>query len=199
MVFYTLLGQNIMRSRPNNYKIPVGGNYINRINRFSAAMSLGSQLKSFATLLINPHLTGKNSFSSLMSFILKAWDYSMATPVWSPAMKQCSKGAMPWTPSISITRPSANAVTVTWDPTIVVPNQLSSDIPSFLVTDRDGIYAQMHTPSAIRSAGTGTFSLPEFMAGFDIFVSDPIFHSTDGKLTSDSYFAQTNDSIHPFA
>jgi len=32
-----------------------------------------------------------------------------------------------------------------------------------------------------------------------IFVSEPIFHSADAKLTSDSYFSQADTPIAPFA
>ena len=189
MVFSTVFGKNIMRSKPATYRKPMTQDAVNRRGKFKAGNELASKVKNYARGLFQNQPVGRSAYSALSSQIQMAFSTVDNATVYDPFEKTIGSGSIPITAGYAYDRPNSNSITLEWDTVLTDPEMSSSDKASFLMTDANGIIAVRIDTNTPRSAGGATLTIPASLSDKSIFVSSPIFTSTNKMLKSACYLA----------
>jgi hypothetical protein len=191
MVFSTLYGKNVMRSKPFEYRDKNSTKQQNLRALFNAACTLAALLKFYAVSFFETQPIGMSAFSKLMSQLRTAFTGTLGAVVFNPSNKTLGSGSIPVPRDVNFTDNGGGNFTMTFDDDALFDSEKSTDTIKILVIAIDGSYCELLTTAATRTAGTVTAEVSAYFQGLgkDAYVSDPIFTAADEMTNSAIFFS----------
>jgi hypothetical protein len=189
MVFATVHGKNVMRSKPFSYNTPDTDEHRKRTGKFKAGNELASKVKSYARGFFESQPVGRSAYAAMSSQIQKSFRYVNNVLTFNPFEIEMGKGSLPIIRGNNVNRVDNTHVQVEWDPNLTDPDETNDDKVSIVITNSDGTKAARIDTNVIRSVDHVQVAIPEYFADDAIYISTPIFTSPSGMLKSAFYLS----------
>jgi len=186
MVFSTLYGANVMRAKPFQYRDKNSTTQQKFRSLFRYAVNFAAKLKFNAADLFETPPAKMSPYSKLISQIRPAFTLSGSSVLFNPNTMEIGQGSIPTPDTLTISGTGYTGSKYQFASDELQDTEELTDTISILAVSKDGTQVALCPCTETRADEEATIVLPAdlILYGQDVYVSDPIFKSADGKRCS---------------
>ena len=191
MVFSTLYGANVMRAKPFQYRDKNSSAQQGLRWLFRFAVNFAAKLKFYAANLFETPPAKMSPYSKLISQIRPAFTTDGTSVTFDPDTMEIGQGSIPTPNSLTLTNNGLTGSKFHFASDELQESECVTDSIAILAVSKEGNQLALCPCTETRADETATIVLPaDLIASHqDFYVSDPIFRSADGKLSSPVRFS----------
>lgn len=186
MVFSTLYGSNVMRAKPFQYRDKNSTSQQEFRSLFRYAVNFAAKLKFYAADLFETPPAKMSPYSKLISQIRPAFTLSGSAVAFDPDTMQIGQGSIPTPDTLTLTNAGLTGSKYNFASDELQETEALDDLIAILAVSKDGTQVALCPCTETRADETATIVLPPDLIAYhqDVYVSDPIFRTDDGKYVS---------------
>lgn len=186
MVFSTLYGSNVMRAKPFQYRDKNSTTQQEFRSLFRFAVNFAAKLKFYAANMFETPPAKMSPYSKLISQIRPAFTLSGSAVAFDPDTMEIGQGSIPTPDTLTITNTGVTGSKFEFASDELQDTEDLTDTIAILAVSLDGKQVAVCPCTETRADEKATIVLPADLIayGTSVYVSDPIFRSADGKLSS---------------
>lgn len=186
MVFSTLFGSNVMRAKPFQYRDKNSISQQGFRSLFRYAVNFAAKLKFYAANLFETPPAKMSPYSKLISQIRPAFTTDGHSVTFDPDTMEIGQGSIPTPDTLTLTNTGVTGSKFSFAADELRETEDLTDSMAILAVSKDGKQVALCPCTEQRIDESATIVLPADLIAYDqdVYVSDPIFRSQDGKLCS---------------
>jgi hypothetical protein len=186
MVFSTLYGANVMRAKPFQYRDKNSTSQQKFRSLFRYAVDFAAKLKFYAAYFFETPPAKMSPYSKLISQIRPAFTLSGQAVAFDPDTMQIGQGSIPTPDTLTLTNTGVTGSKFEFASDELQETEDLTDSIAILAVSLDGTQVALCPCTETRADEKATIVLPADLIdyGQNVYVSDPIFRSADGQLSS---------------
>lgn len=186
MVFSTLYGSNVMRAKPFQYRDKNSTTQQEFRSLFRYAVNFAAKLKFYAADLFETPPAKMSPYSKLISQIRPAFTLAGSAVQFNPDTMEIGQGSIPTPDTLTLTNNGLTGSKFLFASDNLQDTEHLTDTIAVLVVSKDVTQVALCPCPETRADEAATIVLSADLIAYDmdVYVSDPIFTSADGQLSS---------------